>query len=155
MSFSTDGPLQNESLKIETKCKILCLTLLGIVSTPDQLFMIWYFMMTMFSLAISIILFVSFVISQCNIQIPQASLVTLWIEIIIQSLCKIFTIVFFRYDIVFYRSNIKTVILWRPFILSLLMIGQAPAALLPIYTYNFNICYDRNIIIGLTYSWPI
>lgn len=65
------------------------------------------------------------------------------------------TIVFFRYDLVFYRSSMRTVILWRPFVLSFLMIGQAPAALLPIYTYNFEICYDRNLIIGLTYSWPI
>lgn len=117
--------------------------------------MIWYVILTLFSLGISILLFVSYKISACNIELPGIVEITLWIEIILQSIFKLLTIVFFRFDLVYNRATIRHVILYKPFILSLIIITTGPAALLPVYTFNFDLCYDRNILLGISRSWPL
>jgi len=50
---------------------------------------------------------------------------------------------------------VRALIIWRPFVIPLIIIAVGPASLLPIYTYNFELCFDRNKVIGYSISWPL
>eukprot|EP00347_Sterkiella_histriomuscorum_P009138 403342376 len=125
------------------------------LTTPDSMLLIWYIIMTLFNVALSLILFSSFRLTKCYLEIPKLYEITLWIEIILHNALKILSIIFFRYDLVWHRSTVRAIVLWRPYFIPLLIISIGPATLLPLYTYNFELCYDRNLIIGLTQAFPL
>ena len=43
----------------------------------------------------------------------------------------------------------------RPFFLAFVMVAIGPSTLLPLYIFNFEICYDRNVLFGINTSAPI
>jgi len=54
-----------------------------LVTTPDSLLLIWYTIMTLFNVGITILLFISYRLTKCQLEMPGALNTTMWIEVVI------------------------------------------------------------------------
>ena len=59
------------------------LTYYNLVTTPDSFLLIWYIIMTLFNVGNSVLLFISFKLSQCDFYTNDLYTITIWIEIVL------------------------------------------------------------------------
>lgn len=66
--------------------------------------------------------------------------------VFVSNILKLLSIAFFRYDLVQYKSEIKGLVIWKPFFLSIMIIGIGPTCVYPAYTFDFYTCISRNTV---------
>jgi len=119
----------------------------------EWLLLIFYSGMTICNICEAVMVWYQYFSSPCNISVAILSDVTLWPMMVLSQLFKLLSIIFFRYDLVHERAEIKGIMIWRPFVLPLILIGIGPSSIMPLYTFNFEQCSYRSRIFSMEFSF--